>query len=329
MLKGPRHEGVVYSSALSGLDLPTTMRQRLRWLPNALMLLAFGVMVVALARPRVGREQTLVSTEGIAIELVVDRSGSMMALDFKINGDHVNRLEALKNVASKFVLGEQEGDPEKPLGGRFSDLIGLVVFAGYADSVTPLTLDHSYLVSQLNQTQIVNERSEDGTAIGDAISLAVEKLSTLQDRPDQQAVESKIIILLTDGENTAGEIEPVQAAELAKAMGVKIYTIGISRRLGTGRNTSGEVDEALMTAIATSTGGRYFRARTPAELQEVYAILDQLEPVEQATSTFRPVQALSWLPLLAAFVLSLLLLFFRASSRLWSTSFAGVGSEAS
>ena len=299
ILKGPRYEGVVYSSALSGLELPTTMRQRLRWLPNALMLLAFGVMVVALARPRVGREQTLVSTEGIAIELVVDRSGSMMALDFKINGDHVDRLEALKNVATKFVLGEQEGDPEKPLGGRFSDLIGLVVFAGYADSVTPLTLDHSYLVSQLNQTQIVNERSEDGTAIGDAISLAVEKLSTLQDRPDQQAVESKIIILLTDGENTAGEIEPVQAAELAAAMGIKIYTVGMGTKgrapFPVRRTADGQVlvqyqmvniDEETLREIANKTGGKYFRATDTTSLQGIYQEIDQLEKTEMETESF-------------------------------------------
>jgi len=183
-----------------------TLRQKLLWLPKVLFLLALLFLVISLARPREGREQTITQSEGIAIEMVVDRSGSMRALDFKIAGEHVDRLTAIKNVAGKFVMGDES------LDGRFSDLVGLITFAGYADGVTPPTLDHGFLTSSLNQTEI---------AIGDAIALAVEKLNALDENRDDK-VKSKIIILLTDGENTAGDLEPVAAAELAQTLGIKI-----------------------------------------------------------------------------------------------------------
>ena len=296
-LRNRRDQGLRFSSVVSELELPVTWRQRLRWLPTALLMAAFVFMVVSLARPRVGREQTLVQTEGIAIELVVDRSGSMMALDFQIDGDHVDRLEALKNVASKFVLGEEDDESETDrLKGRVSDLIGLIVFAGYADAITPLTLDHSYLVSQLNETRIVNE---DGTAIGDAISLGVEKLSTLDERSGEGEIESKVMILLTDGENTAGEIEPIQAAELAAAMDIKIYTVGMGTKgrapFPVRRTADGQVlvqyqmvniDEETLREIAEKTGGQYFRATDTASLQEIYEVINQLEKTKIEAESF-------------------------------------------
>ena len=299
-LRNRRDQGLRFSAVVSELELPATWRQRLRWLPTALLMAAFVFMVVSLARPRVGREQTLVQTEGIAIELVVDRSGSMMALDFQVDGDHVDRLEALKNVASKFVLGEEDDESETDrLKGRVSDLIGLIVFAGYADAITPLTLDHSYLVSQLNETRIVNERSEDGTAIGDAISLGVEKLSTLDERSGEGEIESKVMILLTDGENTAGEIEPIQAAELAAAMDIKIYTVGMGTKgrapFPVRRTADGQVlvqyqmvniDEETLREIAEKTGGQYFRATDTASLQEIYEVINQLEKTKIEAESF-------------------------------------------
>lgn len=321
-----REEGVLYSSLTVGFGVRPTLRQRLRWLPNLFLLCSYVLLVVAFARPRVGREQTIVNTEGIAIELVVDRSGSMQALDFQIDGNHVDRLSALKNVASKFVLGDPD-DEEDSLGGRVSDLLGLVIFAGYADSVTPLTMDHAYLMSQLNQTQIVNERSEDGTAIGDAISLAVEKLSTLESRQENGSVESKIIILLTDGENTAGEIEPVQAAELAAALGIKIYTVGMGTKgrapFPVRRTASGQVlvqyqmvniDEDTLREIASKTEGKYFRATDTSSLEEIYAEIDQLEKTKIESESFVDYKELAiqshrfsgfWIPplLLIAFLL--------------------------
>lgn len=293
-----RHpEGLSYSSAASDWDVRASWRQRLSWLPPVLMLVALVLMIVSLARPRVGRDKTVVSSDGIAIEMVVDRSGSMRALDFKIDGNHVDRLTAIKNVASKFILGDQSsGEPMLP--GRISDLIGLIAFAGYADAVTPLTLDHRFLVDQLTSTEIVKRRGEDGTAIGDAISLAVNKLSTLDKRQGAE-VKSKIMILLTDGENTAGEIEPLQAAELSAAMGIKIYTIGVGTKgrapFPVRRTPSGQVlvqyefvniDEKTLRSISEATGGRYFRATDTNSLEAIYEEIDQLEKTKVQTQQF-------------------------------------------
>ncbi len=286
-----------YSSAAVSWAASPTLRQRLVWLPPALTLLAVVLMVVSLARPRHGREQTKVSTNGVAIELVVDRSGSMQALDFKIDGESVDRLAAIKNVASKFVLGSEASDSHAALEGRVSDLIGLVTFAGYADAMTPLTLDHAFLVSQLQRAEIVTTRAEDGTAIGDAISLAVDKLNNLDERQKDQ-IKSKVVILLTDGENTAGEIDPEAAAELAKTMGVKVYTIGVGTR-GVApfpvrrfdgrimiRNERVNIDEATLRKIADTTGGKYFRATDTESLEAIYNEINQLETTEVETQQF-------------------------------------------
>lgn len=189
-----RHKPTVgFSSVGIASQLSPTLRQRMTWLPPLLNLLAITFLIIGLARPREGQEQTVADSEGIAIEMVVDRSGSMRAMDFKIDDQRVDRLTAIKNVAAKFVTG---GDN---LEGRFSDLVGLITFAGYADGITPPTLDHAFLVSQLQNLEINRNRSEQGTAIGDAIALAVEKLNALDDRQNEK-VQSKVVILLTDGE---------------------------------------------------------------------------------------------------------------------------------
>jgi Ca-activated chloride channel family protein len=260
-------------------------------------LLAIVLMVLSLARPRHGREQTMVSTNGVAIELVVDRSGSMQALDFQIDGKSVDRLTAIKNVAGKFVMGSEGSDNRMALEGRVSDLIGLVTFAGYADAITPLTLDHAFLVGQLERAEIVTNRREDGTAIGDAISLAVDKLNNLDARQAEE-IKSKVVILLTDGENTAGEIDPEAAAELAKTMGVKVYTIGVGTRglapfpvrLFDGRiriqDERVNIDEVTLTKIAETTGGKYFRATDTESLEAIYNEINQLETTEVETQQF-------------------------------------------
>ena len=284
---GRRRSAVTFSSTAIADDIGPTLRQRFSWLPSALALFALVLMILSLARPREGRERTIIESEGIAIEMVVDRSGSMQAMDFKIDGQRVDRLAAIKNVAADFVLGNQ--DSERQLDGRASDLVGLIAFAGYADAISPPTLDHTYLTSQLNKLAIVQRRSEDGTAIGDAISLAVEKLNTLDDdRDDKQ--NSKVIILLTDGENTAGEFDPLVAAELAEKMDVRIYTIGVGTRGQapvpvpsplTGRKLiqwmQVNIDEETLRGIAKTTGGKYFRATDTDSLIEIYAEIDQLE----------------------------------------------------
>ncbi len=221
---------VPFSSTRFAIGLQPTWRQRLAWLPAALTLGAVALMVIALARPREGREQTVVDSEGIAIEMVVDLSGSMRAMDFQIDGKHVDRLTAIKSVAGRFIQGDDAAEKKKDkLTGRTSDLVGLISFARFADAILPPTLDHAFVMDQLNHQQIVTRRADDGTAIGDAISLGVEKLKRLDSRK-QDKVKSKIMILLTDGENNAGDFDPVQAAELAKTMGIKIYSIGVGTR---------------------------------------------------------------------------------------------------
>ncbi len=287
-LFGPRRRSAIrFSSTKLAGQLTPTLRQRLMWLPGALTLAAVVVLIVALARPREGREQTIVDSEGIAIEMVVDRSGSMRAMDFQVDGEHVDRLTAVKKVAGDFVTGGFDAAGDN-LDGRVSDLVGLITFAGYADGVTPPTLDHAFLVSHLNHAQIVTNRSEDGTAIGDAISLAVEKLNALDAR-QKEKVKSKVIILLTDGENNAGELEPVQAAELAETMGIKVYTIGVGTKGQApmpvtdvfGRETVQwmpvSIDEATLEKVASITGGKYFRATDTDSLAKIYGEIDQLE----------------------------------------------------
>ena len=284
---------ITFSSTQNAAEIPPSWRQRLRWLPPALGVLAIVLMIVALARPQEGRKQTVTDSEGIAIELVVDRSGSMQALDFELDGQPVDRLTAIKDVAGKFVNGGEN------LEGRFSDLIGLLTFAGFADSLTPPTLDHTYLTAQLQNAEIATDRSEDGTAIGDAIGLAIEKLANLDTESSgsdtdqsskQRQVKSKVVILLTDGENNAGELDPLPAAELAKAMGIKIYTIGVgtkgqapvpvvdpftNRRML--RMMQVNIDEDTLKKVAEETGGKYFRATDTESLANIYAEIDELE----------------------------------------------------
>lgn len=278
-----RRRSIPFSGTDALADLSPSWRQRLRWLPAALRVAVLALLIIALARPQEGRKETVTDAEGIAIEMVVDRSGSMLAMDFDLDGSAVDRLTAIKSVASQFIEG---GDG---LEGRFSDLIGLITFAGRADGVSPPTLDHAFVVSQLQQTEIVTSRSEDGTAIGDALGLAVEKLASLK-ASDGQEVESKVVILLTDGENNAGELDPVQAAELARTLGIKVYTIGVGttgsapvpvvdpfsgRRVL--RYMQVSIDEATLRSVAEMTGGRYFRATDTDSLAAIYREIDELE----------------------------------------------------
>ncbi|GAG05057.1 unnamed protein product, partial [marine sediment metagenome] len=253
--------------------------------------LGLALLIVALARPQRGREEFRIRTEGVAIEMCIDRSGSMQAMDFHIDGKRVNRLAAVKKVFEDFVTGT--GD----LPGRPDDPIGLVAFGGYAHDKCPLTLDHNALSQILNtvkiaqpiydsQGRVINERlwkEEQLTAIGDAVAHAVDRLK------DANA-KSKVIILLSDGENTAGAIDPAEAAEAAKAYEIKIYTIGVGSTglapfpVGTDRSgrtvlRPGQVrlDEQTLKMMAETTGGRYFNAKDTEALEEVYAEIDKLE----------------------------------------------------
>jgi Ca-activated chloride channel family protein len=272
-----RLPGAVTYSSLELVDrAPRSLRARLAFLPALGLGLAAAVLAVALAGPRAGDATTQASREGIAIAMVVDRSGSMQARDF-VEGDvSVDRLQAVKQVFREFVGGSEHGP------GRSDDLIGLVAFARYADGLCPLTLDHGNLLAILDQLEIVTERSEDGTAIGEGLALAVERLR-------RNPAKSKVAILLTDGVNNAGDVDPLQAAELARGFEIKVYTIGAGRTGYAPVPVSGpggrtllqrayvEIDEDTLRGIAEKTSGRYFHATDAAGLAEVVREIDQLE----------------------------------------------------
>lgn len=285
-----------FSSVLPLDQGRNTLRTRLRWLVPILRTLALALLIVALARPRQGKEQTQLPAQGIAIQMLVDRSGSMRAMDFEVGGQRVDRLEAVKKVVRDFVEGE-EG-----LEGRPDDLIGMVAFARYADDKCPMTLDHDYLIDALDRLEPAMTEEEDGTAIGDAIGLGVERLRTLdelQARRGGEKVKSKVMILLTDGENNFGDLEPAKAAELAASFGIKIYTIGAGTQGSaplpildpfSGRTVMRQVrvsiDEETLRQIADATGGRYFRATDTDSLRNVYAEIDKLEKTRNVELRF-------------------------------------------
>jgi Ca-activated chloride channel family protein len=220
----------------------------------------------------------------------VDLSGSMERPDFNLNGEQVDRLTVVKDVAGKFI--------ERRAGDR----IGLILFGKRAYVQTPLTFDLKTVRTMLEESVIGLAGKE--TAIGDAIGLAVKRL---KERP----IDSRVLILLTDGANTAGEVDPVQAASLAKEAGLKIYTIGVGADrmevdsfFGTQLvNPSSDLDEKTLSTIAKLTGGQYFRAKNTEGLEKIYQTLDQLEPVKSDSEVFRPKHQLFHWALLASLIL--------------------------
>jgi len=250
---------------------------RLAWLPDVALALAAGLLGLALAGPRTPDRETHIRREGIAIAMVVDVSGSMAALDLSDERHQLSRLDAVKAVFRDFVAGGGG------LPGRPDDAIGLVSFARHADTRAPLTLDHQMLLSIAKDLQIVSDRNEDGTAVGDGLGLAVEHLRDSKAR-------SRVAILLTDGVNNAGTDTPLAAAELARTTGIKVYTIGAGTNgfapmpvedPFTGqvvlRGVPVQIDEDTLKAIADKTGGRYFRAGDGAALRRIYGEIDRLE----------------------------------------------------
>lgn len=265
------------------------LRVRSRHIVPILRTLVTGLLVVCLARPQQPMREMTARAEGIAIQMLVDRSSSMRAMDFVIDGQQVDRLTAVKKVFEEFVLGS-EG-----LNGRSNDLIGMIAFAGYADSRCPPTMHHGFLLDSLGQTEIVSPDEgpdEDGTALGDAVALAVERLEDLDRGPGSWSVnriKSKVIVLLTDGEHTTGDLSPEKAAQLAAAFGIKVYAIGtgstgvapVPVRDASGalvmRPTRVTVDEATLRQIAEITEGHYWRATDADSLRAIYAEIDELE----------------------------------------------------
>ena len=246
--------------------------------------------------------------------LSVDLSGSMEEQDFQLNGEWVDRLTALKSVATDFI--------ERRVGDR----VGLILFGREAYLQAPLTFDRATVSTLLDESVIGLAGKE--TAIGDSIGLAIR---TLEDAGVEQG--RRVLLLLTDGANTAGAVEPRKAAELAAQRGLVIYTIGIGADSLTVRslfglreiNPSADLDEETLTAIAEATGGRYFRARDTAEFAEIYKVLDELEPAESDERGFRPITELFHWPLGAAVVVALAAAVFGFAAARWQWSRATLG----
>ena len=288
-----RRHSVLYSSISLLKTLPVTLRQRIRRMLPGLQLLGLILITLALARPQFGREETRIRTEGIAIQMCIDKSGSMQALDFSLDNQQVNRLDAVKGVFEQFVTGDDQ------FSGRSDDLIGLISFGGFASALCPPTLDHGALLDVLqsvkipepirdDQGRVLNEellREEQATAIGDALALAVDRLKDAKSA-------SRVIVLLSDGENTAGVVTPEDAAGAAAEFGIRVYCIGVgSNGMAPypvvdpfGRQFLQQqpvrLDEATLKSVAETTGGQYFNAKDTNALRQVYEEIDQLEKTE-------------------------------------------------
>lgn len=274
------------------------------WVPPAIFTLrnvALASLIIALARPRAGAHTETQTSEGINIVLAIDLSSSMLALDFRPN----NRIEVAKANVRQFIAR------------RTSDRIGVVAFAGEALTQVPLTTDYPVVMQAVSNLQA--GQLEDGTAIGTAIATAANRL---RDAPGK----SRVLILLTDGVNNRGTVDPLTAAKAAEAYGIKIYGIGVGSAgmapVPVGRNAAGglryeyqpvEIDEVLLNNIARMTGGRYFRARNAAGLQNIYAYIDRMEraPV-RSTTVVRYTELYRW-PL----VIGLLALFAELGIVAW------------
>jgi Ca-activated chloride channel family protein len=292
---------VEYSDVSLAREVARRSRSRIGLWVWVLPLLACALMIVGLARPQRAHSRTEVIANGIDIVLCLDVSGSMQALDFQINHQRVNRIEVVKSVVSKFI--DQRPD----------DRIGVIAFAGAPYLISPITLDHDWL--QQNLERVTVGGADDGTAIGSAIAAGVNRLRLTP-------AKSKVLILLTDGVNNTGKISPLAAAEAAKAMGVKIYTVGVGVRGDAPipvRDGAGnlrlvmakvDVDERTLQAVADETGGKFYRATDTDSLQKIYEQINQFEKSAQTVQKFERTEELyPWalIPSLALLGLSLAL----------------------
>ena len=274
---------VEYSDVSLAREVARRTRSRLAGIVWLLPILAAALMIVGLARPQRTDSHTEVTANGIDIVLGLDVSGSMEALDFTVNNTRINRIEVVKAVVARFI-------EERP-----NDRIGLVAFAASPYLVSPLTLDHDWLLQNLERVNV--GLGDDGTAIGSAIAAAVNHLRTT-------AAKSKVVILLTDGVNNTGKIAPMAAAEAARALGVKVYTIGVGVRGKApipARDESGkmhivmatvDVDEKTLQAVASETGGLFYRATDTDSLQKIYEQINHYEKSAQSVQKFEHVEEL-------------------------------------
>jgi Ca-activated chloride channel family protein len=292
---------IEYSDVGLARDVARRGRSRIGFLIWMLPILAGAMMIIGLARPQRAHGRTEVTANGIDIVLGLDVSGSMQALDFQIDNRRVNRIEVVKSVVSKFI-------DERP-----DDRIGVIAFAGAPYLVSPITLDHDWL--QQNLERVTVGGTDDGTAIGSAIAAGVNRLRLT-------SAKSKVIILLTDGVNNTGKISPIAAAEAARAMGVKIYTIGVGVRGDAPipvRDAAGnarlimakvDVDERTLQAVADETGGKFYRATDTDSLEKIYEQINRFERTAQTVQKFEHTEELyRWalVPALGILGLSLLL----------------------
>lgn len=263
-----RGGAILYSSIEQVKKLKPSNTIKLRQLPAYLRSFALFLIVISLARPQKGIEHTKIPTEGIDIVLALDVSTSMLAEDFTLNGKRANRLAAVKPIVREFIQG------------RSNDRIGMVVFAGRPYTQCPLTLDYGILLQFLDKIEI--GMVEDGTAIGSALSTCINRLKDITGK-------SRVVILLTDGRNNMGKIDPLTAAEMAHTMGVKVYTVGAGTKgmapypltdfFGNKvyQRVPVDIDEDTLKQIAQITGGMYFRAMDTESLKEIYKEIDQME----------------------------------------------------
>ncbi|NDG69867.1 MAG: VWA domain-containing protein [Proteobacteria bacterium] len=293
--------GVTFSNTSMLAKIGNRRRSRAGAFLAALTYLALALFIVALARPQFGRVTTRVQATGVDIMLVLDVSRSMLAEDFTIGNRRANRIDAVKLVTEQFIR-------ERP-----NDRIGLVAFAGRPYLVSPLTLDHDWLIRNLERLRI--GLVEDGTAIGSAIASAANRLK------DKEA-KTKLIVLLTDGDNNAGKVQPLTAAEAAKALGIRIYTIGagtegeapfpLTNQFGRTvyRNVLVKFDEKTLQEIATMTSGQYFRATDTNSLRTIFGEIDKLEKSKvevEKTAQYRDLFMWFLIPGLACLALEILL----------------------
>ena len=303
VLRHKKQEASVRFSDMKGFtQLPKTWKAYLRHLLFALKMAALALLIVALARPQSASTNSKSNIEGIDIVMAMDVSGSMLARDLK-----PDRLTAAKRVASDFVEG------------RPGDRMGLVIFSGETFTQVPLTTDHAVMLNMLGEMK--NGLIDDGTAIGDGLATAISRLK------DSEAI-SKVVILLTDGLNNAGSVDPYTAGEMAKLFGIRVYTIGVGS-YGTApypvqtpfgtqiQQMKVEIDEKLLTQIAGMTGGKYFRATSNQKLDEVYQEIDKLERSKIEVTEFRRLHE-EFYPLVA-WALALLLLEFLLRKTIFRT----------
>lgn len=290
VLRWHRSAGLMSSAPSRAIAAGSSLRTLGLWVPNAVLSVAMVMLLVALARPQRIVGNTKATRDTIALQLVVDRSGSMDE-PVIFDGQRTNRLEAVKKVVERFV----EGDGSQ-LRGRTGDLLGLIVFGSFADTLMPLTQSHDALIEALRRIELPRIERERSTAIGDALMLAIGRLKASEDamraesEDESFALKSKAVVLLTDGENRAGQYSPQQAAGLAREWGIKVYIVGIRGGTTSGGRFFGatqQVNDQRMAQVAEFTGGQYWGVDRISDLEEVYARIDELErsTIEVSEST--------------------------------------------